>query len=392
MKKWIRRGGIVLAIALLIAGYWFFFMLADSVGADMNNTVTPGPYTASEEATALWDSILIADLHADSLLWNRDLTKEGAYGHVDVPRLLEANVAVQAFTVVTKVPSGQNVEENSADAFDMISLLALGNRWPLRTVFSLKERALYQAEKLNKTSERSGGKLVLIKTKGDLESFLEAREDNPEMVAGYLGIEGGHCLEGDIDNLQLMFDAGYRQLGPTHFFDNELGGSAHGQTMGGLTEFGREVITRMEELHMVIDVAHASPEMTTEILEMATTPVVSSHTGVKGTCDSQRNLSDEHVLGIAATGGVVGIGVWKEAVCDRSAEAVAKAMRYVADLAGVDHVGLGSDFDGAVNAPFDIRGTILIVEALQAEGFSDEDIGKIMGGNTLRVLRDVLPE
>jgi len=95
-----------------------------------------------------------------------------------------------------------------------------------------------------------------------------------------------------------------------------------------------------------------------DVLEISTRPVVVSHTGVKGTCNNARNLSDEQLKGIAKTGGIIGIGYWETAVCGRDAKAIARAIRYTANVAGVDHVALGSDFDGAVTEPFDTTGLV----------------------------------
>jgi len=131
--------------------------------------------------------------------------------------------------------------------------------------------------------------------------------------------------------------------------------------------------------------------MIDDVLALATTPVVSSHTGVKGTCDNQRNLSDRQIRGIARTGGVIGIGVWNTAVCGKNAVAMVRAMKYVRDLVGIDHVALGSDFDGAVNAMFDVSGLSLITEELMNQKFTEEEIRKIMGENVVRVLLETLP-
>jgi membrane dipeptidase len=151
------------------------------------------------------------------------------------------------------------------------------------------------------------------------------------------------------------------------------------------------MIRLMEARKMVVDLAHASAKTIDDVLAMATRPVVVSHTGVRGTCDNQRNLSDEQLKGIARTGGVIGIGYWDTAVCATDATAIAKAIRYTANLVGVEHVGLGSDYDGAITAPFDTSGLVQITEALIAEGFSDEEIIQIMGRNTLRLLIQNLP-
>lgn len=167
----------------------------------------------------------------------------------------------------------------------------------------------------------------------------------------------------------------------SHFHDNELGGSAHGETREGLSEFGEEVIRKMEELGIVVDLAHASPEMIDDILAITIKPVIVSHTGVKGTFNNNRNLSDEQIVNIARHGGVIGIGYWDTATGGQDVESIVNAIHYVADLVGVEHVGLGSDFDGTTNVPFDTAGVILLTEALIEKGFSEEEIGKIMGGN-----------
>ena len=231
----------------------------------------------------------------------------------------------------------------------------------------------------------------MIKTSAELSTYLDRRISEPQITAGLLGIEGAHALDGNLDNIDVLFDAGIRMMAPTHFFDNDIGGSAHGIQKGGLTEKGKEMVRRMEAKHMIVDVAHASAQTIDDVLAIATRPVVVSHTGVRGTCDNQRNLSDDQLKGIARTGGVIGIGYWDTASCGKDAKAIAKAIRYAANLIGVDHIGLGSDFDGAVVAPFDTTGLVQITDALIAEGFSDEEIGKIMGRNVLRLLIQNLP-
>ena len=390
MKKFMKRLLFVFTILILLALGLFFFVLPAELEKRMNRTLNPPPYPASERAVELHNKLLVADLHADSLLWARDLLERGRRGHVDIPRLIEGNVALQAFTIVTKTPRNMNIENNTGDT-DNITLLAVAERWPLKAWTSLTERALYQARKLQETADRSGGRFTLIRTSADLSAYLDRRIKEPQITAGFLGIEGAHALDGNLDNIDRLFDAGVRMMAPTHFFDNDIGGSAHGVAKGGLTDKGREMIRRMEAKKMIVDLAHASPATIADVLAIATRPVVVSHTGVKGTCDNTRNLSDEQLKAIAATGGVIGIGFWDTAVCGTDAKAIAKAIRYTATLVGVDHVALGSDNDGAVTAPFDISGVVEITDALLQEGFTDEEIGKIMGRNTLRLLIENLP-
>jgi microsomal dipeptidase-like Zn-dependent dipeptidase len=356
----------------------------------MNTVLRQPPYPASERAVELHRKLLVADMHADTLLWDRDLLSRSTRGHVDIPRLLEGGVALQAFTVVTKTPRNMNIESNTGDS-DNIRLLAIAERWPFASWRSLKERALYQARKLHDTAARSKDKFVIIKSAGDLNSYLDRRKHELGLTAGFLGIEGAHALDGDVANVDVLFDAGFRMIAPVHFFDNDIAGSAHGVDKGGLTEAGSEMIRRMEEKRMIVDLAHASPQTIDDVLEIARRPVVVSHSGVKGTCDNARNLSDDQLKGIARTGGIVAIGFWDTATCGTDAQAIARAIRYTVNLIGVEHVGLGSDYDGAVAAPFDTTGVVLITEALQGEGFTDKEVELIMGGNIIRLLLENLP-
>ena len=380
---------IVLTFIAVVA---FFGIVPGVVTKRMNPVVSQPPYNASELATKFHQKLFIVDLHADSLLWNRDLLGYGIYGHVDIPRLLKANVALQIFTVVTKVPRGRRIDGGtSSDTLDLITLLSLSQRWPVSTWTSLRERALYQSRRLRETAGRSNGRLVLVKSSKDVRRFMEKRRDNSNMLGGLLGIEGAHSLEGKLENVDVLFDAGFRMMGLTHHFDNELGCSAHGKRRCGLSQFGKQVIQRMEELNMIVDLAHGSHALIEDVLDLATRPILVSHSGVRGTCDNQRNLRDEQIRRIAQSGGVIGIGYWEKAVCGTDARSITKAMRYTADLVGVDHVALGSDFDGAVRAAFDTTGIVLITEALMEQAFTEIEIRKIMGENVLRVLKESLP-
>jgi microsomal dipeptidase-like Zn-dependent dipeptidase len=381
---------IVLGVILLTALGLFFFFLPGYVGRRMNATIEGPPYAASERAKALHKTLLVADLHADTLLWDRDLLNRGDWGHVDLPRLVEGNVAAQAFTVVTKTPRGMNIDSNSGDT-DNITLLALAERWPITSWINLTERALYQARRLHEASARSNGKIVILRTGQDVANFFERRKTDTEIVGGFLGLEGAHALEDDLNNLDRLFDAGFRMIGLAHFFDNEMAGSAHGVEKYGLTEKGRELVWRMEEKRVFIDLAHASPKTIDDVLRIAAQPVIVSHTGVKGTCDNSRNLRDDQLRAIANNGGIVGIGFWDTAVCGRDAAAIAKAIRHASNIMGVDHVALGSDYDGAVEAPFDATGIVQITDALLREGFNEDEIRKIMGENVIRTLQLYLP-
>lgn len=383
------------AVRFVIAGVLALAALAVAVLPGIvearHNRVLPRPRTrVAARARELHWRLRIADLHADSLLWGRNLLLRSSRGQVDLPRLTEGNVALQAFTVVTKTPRGLNIERND-DGSDDITRLAIVSRWPPRTWTSLKERALYQAQRLNDSARRSGGRLTVVRSAADLQAFLERRASEPGIVAGLLGLEGAHALEGDPAAADQFYDAGFRMIGLAHFFDNEFGGSAHGVRKGGLTAKGRELLRRLEARGMLLDLAHASPASIDDALAAARRPVVVSHTGVRGTCDNARNLSDAQLRAIAANGGVIGIGFWDTAVCGSDARAIARAVAYAVRVAGAEHVALGSDFDGAVTTPFDAAGLVLLTDALLAEGLSEAELRAVMGENTLALLARSLP-
>ncbi|HVO78776.1 MAG TPA: membrane dipeptidase [Candidatus Bathyarchaeia archaeon] len=371
-------------------------MLARLVGPSIldrsqNHTLQPGPYRVSPEAEALHKTLLVADLHADSLLWGRDLLAASKAGHVDLPRLMLGNVGIQAFTVFSTIPRGINIERNE-DTTDLVPYIGMLQGWPLKAIGSPKGVALYQAARLQKFVDKSKGEMVLLRTRGDLAKFLQKRQAGSHAVAALLGTEGAQPLEGKIENLDALYDAGFRMMSPAHFTDTAVGGSAAGAVKGGLTPLGREWVKQMEARGMLIDVAHASADTLRDVTAMATKPVIVSHTGVKGVCNNNRNLSDEQLRAVAATGGVIGVGFWDVAACGTDAAAIARAIRYTAGVVGVEHVALGSDFDGAVTEPFDSSGLALITEALMQQGVSQHDIRLIMGENVARVLSQVLPE
>jgi microsomal dipeptidase-like Zn-dependent dipeptidase len=146
------------------------------------------------------------------------------------------------------------------------------------------------------------------------------------------------------------------------------------------------VVREAEKRGMIIDVAHSSPAAYADVLKIATRPVVVSHGGVKGTCDTPRNLSDDQLRALAANGGVVGIGYWDAAICQPTPEATAKAILHAVKVAGVDHVGLGSDYDGGTTVGFDTAHLDVVTQALMQAGMNEADIAKVMGGNVALLL------
>ena len=374
-------------VALIAAAaLGFFGFLPGYVEGSMNQVDGKALIAVSDEAKALHKTLNIVDLHSDTLMWNRDLNDRVSRGHMDLPRLQDGNVALQLFSSVTKTPKNQNYDGNGADS-DNITLLTFAQLQPVKTWHSLVERSLYHAAKRGDAVAGSNGALAAVDSAAQLDTLLAARQTALRPVGAMLTIEGLQNLEGKASNLDRLYDAGFRMAGLTHFFDNELGGSMHGLKKGGLTPFGRDIVRRMEAKGMIVDIAHLSHKGVAEVLAMATRPVVSSHGGVQATCKVNRNLTDDEVRGVAKTGGVIGIGYWDGAICSTDPRAAAKAMKHVRDLVGIQHVALGSDYDGATTVRFDTSQLVQVTQALLDEGFTAQEIRAVMGENALRVIR-----
>lgn len=392
MRSAARRRLLAAALVLGLIGVGWTLLARELEG--LVNRIEPVALPAiSPRARALHAASLVADLHADSLLFERDLLERGRHGHVDLPRLREGGVGLQVFAVPTVVPVGANIDRTERGRLDLIGLAGVVQLSPMAWR-GPTGRALQRARELRRTVERAGGELLWIGDRGDVARLLEAREHGEHgegPIGALLAIEGGHAMESDPAAVQTLFDAGYRMIGLAHFFDNDYAGSAHGVEQGGLTPLGRRTIQEMEARGIVVDLAHLSPRAMDETLAIATRPTVFSHGGVRGTCDNARNLDDAQIRRIAEGGGVIGIGYWDIAVCGRSPGDIARAIAYVASLVGAEHVALGSDYDGATTVGFDTSALPAITQALLDVGLSERDVRRILGGNVLRLLSQVLP-
>jgi microsomal dipeptidase-like Zn-dependent dipeptidase len=386
----VRKILLIEAAILVALGLGVKFWLPGFLEDQFNTREPHAAYPISPEAEALHDSILVADLHADPLLWARDWLTSSDRGHTDLARMQAGGVGLQVLTAVTKSPSGQNYESNESDS-DTITYLAMAQLWPLASWNSPFERALYQGRKLADWDRRAGDAFRIIRDREDLSELVDGWRRGKPALGGIFGIEGAHALEGDLANLDRLDILGLRVVGLTHFFDNRLGGSLHGVSGEGLSPFGRDVVREAGRRRMIVDVAHASPAMVEEVLALSERPVILSHGGFKGVCDSARNLEDSLMIKLAEHGALIGVGFWEGAVCDYSPQGVVAAIRYGIDLLGVDHIALGSDYDGATRVLFDAGELAVLTQTMLDAGFGDEEIRKVMGENAVNFFLAQLP-
>lgn len=210
-------------------------------------------------------------------------------------------------------------------------------------------------------------------------------------VAAFIGCEGGHCLEGKIENLQKMSDDGVSLLQLVHYAMNDIGDV---QTLEpvheGLSDFGRDVIREMDRLGMIIDVAHASFRTVLDVAEVSKNPIVLSHSHLK--IDERRHprlIEPDHAKAVAETGGV--IGMWPSGFGNDSMQDFVDNTLRLIELIGTDHVGLGTDMDGNYQPVFDnYRQLPEWTAGLLRGGLSAEEVAKVVGGNALRVIEAVV--
>jgi membrane dipeptidase len=319
----------------------------------------------------------VADLHADTLLWTRlvgyDMTRphrnrlpRAPYGwHTDLPRWKAAGLRAQLFGVVT--------------------LPVLGER-------GCAAAALETAGDLARVAARVPDLLSFVRSRADLESALSG-----EKIAAILALEGAHALEGKLQHLETLYAAGLRAVGMAHFSSNSAAPCAYGVRASRelpLSDFGRQVVEFCDASGVIVDVAHTGRNAFLESCRGARRPRIVSHTGLAGAFPHWRNIDDEQVRAVADTGGVVGIIFVPRFLGKDGAAQVAAHVNYGINLAGEDAIALGSDFDGFVVPPSDLRGAEdypRLAEALLDAGISRPVAGKVLCENALRVLRAVLP-
>ena len=375
--------GASIAVVFLLGPQWVH-RNTNQVSGDSGRAPTP-------ETRALHTQLIVGDLHADSALWGKDLLHRNKRGQVDLPHLIEGGASLQMFTSVTKSPQGQNYEKNATDTADNITLLAIAQRWPAATFDSLLVRAMLQADRVWKAAAQSPH-LTLITSQSEHSQLLAPRGRGEAVVGALLGTEGSHALDGQLDDIDLLCDAGFRMMGLHHFFDNGLAGSLHRESQGGLTPFGEQVVRNMQKKGIMIDVAHSS-ETTVRDTVRATAggALIVSHTGFDRHCPSPRNISDETMALITEAGGLIGVGFWADVTCGESVAAIASAIQYGVERFGVDHIALGSERDGSVTTPTDAAQLPHLTQALLDAGLTQTEVRAVTGRSMAHLPAQHLP-
>lgn len=326
--------------------------------------------TESVDVAELHRRVAVADAHADSLMWNRDLNRASESGHVDFPRLKEAGVKIQCLTVVTR----------GLPVIDGFSLFALRQGWPRQARADEWSRCCFQLDRLDAFCSASKGSASIAATGAQLESNLASG-----CISVISGIEGAHALGGKPERVTELYQRGVRFMSLGHLSNNELGGTCT-PFFGDrpLTAFGRVILDAMSEAGMLLDVAHASPAMLPQLLAHPKAVPFCSHTGLQSATAHWRNLPDEICRGIADKGGVLGVIFAPQFLGGRSLEHLALHIERAVQVMGEDAVGLGSDFDGMVGLPrgmHDVRDLPKVTAALIDRGMSVRVVEKVLGEN-----------
>jgi membrane dipeptidase len=296
------------------------------------------------------------------------------------------------------------------------------------------EKALDQIDAVHENVRKYSKDMVLCRTAGEVR---EAHKQGK--IAALIGVEGGHMIGNDIRVLRMFGNLGVRYMTLSHFYNDEWADSSTDKPVhNGLTDFGKDIVREMNRQGIMVDISHVSDKTFYDALEVSKAPLMASHSSCRAICNHPRDMSDEMIKALAAKGGVIQINyersfidqaykdaydkvsggvvaamekVTKECAGDEACvgrkirdmetrmeasgalprvswEKIIEHIDHVVKLAGADHVGLGSDFDGATmpDGMEDCSKLPKITEALVRKGYADDDIRKILGGNLLRVM------
>jgi membrane dipeptidase len=391
-------------------------LAAGGLGADEEGAPTaarePGPIAITPEALRLHRDALLIDGHND-LPWRVRVRADGDFERLDIARPQPE--------IQTDIP---RLRRGGVDAQFWVVYV------PPETARTgtAKKMALEQFDVIDRMFARYDDTFAQARTADDIERISRSGK-----IAGLIGIEGGHMIENSLATLREFYDRGARYLGLTHSESIDWADACSDEARsGGLSAFGEEVIREMNRLGMLVDIAHVSHDTMRDVLRVSQAPIISSHSGAYAVAQHGRNVPDDVLRGIKENGGVVMLVFFSGYIDPQGAIAMAdyfevrRALKakhpereafqaawaawkaehpvpagtvrtlvdhvdHIVKIAGVDHVGLGGDYEGASKYPLqleDVSGYPVITQELLNRGYSEADIRKILGGNLLRVLRD----
>ena len=322
-----------------------------------------------------YDEMIVIDMHNDmpsKVLdegYDPDIAHPAGDGHhTDLPRLIASGLTATFFA-------------SWVDA-----------KYAVQSPDGSFARAMSGLDVIRAFVARNPEQLTFAETADDVRAAKRARK-----VAVFAAVEGGHAIENSLEKLTALRDRGARYLTLTWINGNDWAGSSKGvdgTRTGGLTAFGREVIRAMNRLGMLVDVSHVSPETLADVLAVSDSPIIASHSIARALNDHDRNLTDDQLRAVAASGGVINVNFYPKFLDARHPEPVPLSrvidhIEHIARVAGVDHVGLGSDFDGISAVPVgleDVAAMPSIAGALLDRGWSAAEIAQVLGLNMLRLL------
>jgi len=322
------------------------------------------------KAKQIHQKAIIFDGHCDTILevmnHKRSLEKKSTTGHLDIPRMKEGGVDVQFFAIFIE------------DIYK-----------PERSL----KRTLQLIDCFYKEIEKNQDDISLVTNYNQIEEVNRAGK-----IAAILSIEGGEALEGDLGALRVLYKLGVRLLTLTWNQRNQIAdGIWESRAGSGLTEFGIKVIDEMNDLGMLIDVSHLLETGFWDVVKRSKTPIVASHSNCYALCPHLRNLKDEQIKALVDKGGVIGITFVPDFLTQEKRKTIVKDVvthiDYLVEKAGIDCVGLGSDFDGTDDLPLGLEGVDKIpniTKELLDRGYKEREIEKILGGNFLRVFKEVV--
>ncbi|NLK88160.1 MAG: membrane dipeptidase [Clostridiaceae bacterium] len=310
--------------------------------------------------------MLIVDAHCDTALSvyenNSDLY-ENPY-HLDIRRLLETGSRVQFFAAFVEPRTYMN--NTLAKVLSIIDVI-------------------YNAQ------EKHSDKIKVCLNTSDIKNAV-----SENMAAAILSIEGGECLNGELSVLRQLYRLGVRSMLLAWNYRNLLADGAEELHGAGLSAFGRQVVTEMNRLGMLVDVSHLCEASFNDVLSLTTAPVIASHSNSKAVCDNERNLTDAQLMKIKDNGGVAGLNFYPfflNNTKNADIDDVVRHIEHICSVTGEEHIGIGADYDGIECTPSGLEGTQCIpalFDRLLQLNYSGSFIEKLAGGNFMRVIEQVL--